>query len=544
MRITINRGLLLALLLSAGSAVVAFRIAAQTGDGENIILGKPTAGSVIVHALADEGTTVFAEYGQTAGELSSRTGNIDASPDGTVVVTIDGLEAATRYFYRLSYQSPGASAFRRGEERSFHTQRQRGATFTFGVQGDSHPERNASTMRSPQGHMYDPDLYALTMERVASDQPDLYFMLGDDFSISNQVPDYFQGDRSTLTQDFVDGIYINQRRFLGLMAHSTALFPVNGNHEEARRSMLGTALNNVSIFAGSARTRYFPVPTADEFYSGNVVPVSGIGLLGDYFAFEWGDALFVSIDPYWHSSSVFMNIGGMGMGTLSSPPWDEIVDEYRELTRHDGSLWEPTIGDRQYQWLKNTLKESDAQYKFVFIHSVGLGGRGGIERAMEFEWGGYTPPCQPVPGMEGLGNDPCSPYIHGYTPDGDRWSVEPNADDLTWEFDTYRPSWELPIHQLMVENGVTILFQAHDHIFARQELDGIVYQSVPNPADPHYLAHNRLAYRSGDILENSGYLNVTVSAENVRVDYIRSYLPKDETDGRRHGSVDYSYTVE
>ena len=96
----------------------------------------------------------------------------------------------------------------------------------------------------------------------------------------------------------------------------------------------------------------------------------------------------------------------------------------------------------------------------------------------------------------------------------------------------------------MVENGVTILFQAHDHIFARQELDGIVYQSVPNPADPHYRAYNRLAYRSGDILESSGYLNVTVSPTDVQVDYIRSYLPEDETDGRRHGSVDYSYTIQ
>lgn len=533
---------LLFILLSAGGAVFALRIAAQTGDGENIILGKPTAGSVVVHALADEGATVFAEYGETTGELSSRTGDFDASPDGTAVVAIDGLDADTRYFYRLSYRGPGESAFRQGEEHSFHTQRQRGATFTFGVQGDSHPERNASTMRETRNQMYDADLYALTMERVASDLPDLYFMLGDDFSISNQVPNYFQ-DRSTLTQSFVDDVYINQRRFLSLMAHSTALFPVNGNHEEARRSLLGTALHNVSIFAGSARTRYFPVPTADEFYNGNAVPVAGIGLLGDYFAFEWGDALFISIDPFWHSPTTFQAIGGMGMGTAGTPPWNEIADEYRELTWHGGSLWEPTIGDAQYEWLKNTLEESDAKYKFVFTHSVGLGGRGGTERAMEFEWGGYTPQCAPTP-RGPIGGDPCNAYIHGYFPDGSRWPAEQNTYDLEWEFDTQRPNWELPIHQLMVENGVTILFQAHDHIFARQELDGIVYQSVPNPADPQYLAHNRPAYRTGDILENSGYLNVTVSPDNVQVDYIRSYLPEDETDGRRHGSVDYSYTVE
>lgn len=518
-----NKGVLLVLLLCAGSAIVALRIAAQTDDGENIILGKPTAGSVVVHALADEGTTVFAEYGETAGELSSRTGNIDSSPDGTAVVAIDGLQADTRYFYRLSYRNPGESEFRQGEEHSFHTQRQRGATFAFGVQGDSHPER--------LGLMYSPDLYALTLERVARDQPDLYFMLGDDFSISNQVPNYFQGDRSTLTQRFVDDVYVYQRRFLGLMAHSTALFPINGNHEEARRSLLGTALHDVSIFAGNARNRYFPVPTADEFYSGNPVPVKGIGLLGDYFAFEWGDALFVALDPYWHSTRVVTPIGGMGMGTASTPPWDEIVDDYEALTRHSGNLWDNTIGDAQYEWFKNTLEESDAEHKFVFIHHVLGSGRGGIERATEFEWGGYTPSCSPTT---------CFSYTHGFLPD----SVESSADDREWEFDTQRPNWELPIHQLMVENGVTILFQGHDHLFAHQVLDGIVYQSVPNPADDTYRAFNRDAYLSGDVLENSGYLNVTVSSENVQVDYIRSYLPEHETGGRRHGSVYYSYIVE
>jgi hypothetical protein len=281
-----NKHALLVLLLSAGLVAVALRSGAQTGDGENIILGKPTAGSVVVHALADQGTAVFAEYGEASDRLSSRTNNIESSPDGTAVVTIDGLEADTRYFYRMNYRDPGESEFRQGEEHSFHTQRPAGATFTFGVQGDSHPER--------LGNMYSPDLYALTMERVASDQPDLYFMLGDDFSISGQLPNFFQGDRSTLTQSFVDDIYINQRRFLGLMANSTALFPVNGNHEEARRSLLGTPLHDVAIFAGRARNRFFPVPTPDDFYTGNPEPVSGIGLLGDYFAFEWGDALSLS----------------------------------------------------------------------------------------------------------------------------------------------------------------------------------------------------------------------------------------------------------
>ena len=66
---------------------------------------------------------------------------------------------------------------------------------------------------------------------------------------------------------------------------------------------------------------------------------------------------------------------------------------------------------------------------------------------------------------------------------------------------------------------------------------------MPNPADDTYTARNLNAYLSGDILDNSGYLNVTVSPESLKVDYIRSYLPEHETDGRQHGEVAYSYTV-
>jgi hypothetical protein len=95
----------------------------------------------------------------------------------------------------------------------------------------------------------------------------------------------------------------------------------------------------------------------------------------------------------------------------------------------------------------------------------------------------------------------------------------------------------------MVKHGVTIFFQGHDHLFARQERDGIVYQEVPNPADQGYVAYNQDRYRSGVKLPNSGYLRVTVSPQEVRVEYVRCYLPKDETAQRRTGEVAHRYTI-
>jgi Raf kinase inhibitor-like YbhB/YbcL family protein len=95
----------------------------------------------------------------------------------------------------------------------------------------------------------------------------------------------------------------------------------------------------------------------------------------------------------------------------------------------------------------------------------------------------------------------------------------------------------------MARNGVTVFFQGHDHIFVKQEKDGVIYQTLPEPADPNYALYNREAYRTGDALPNSGRVRVTVSPADVRVEYVRSWLSKDENAGRRNNEVAFSYTV-
>ena len=143
-------------------------------------------------------------------------------------------------------------------------------------------------------------------------------------------------------------------------------------------------------------------------------------------------------------------------------------------------------------------------------------GRGGIEEAIQYEWGGQ------------------------------------NVDG-TWGFATNRPNWPMTIHQLMVSNNVTIFFQGHDHIFVRQQLDGVTYQSLPNPADPNYSLFNSDAYTNFIYkTNNTGYTRVTVSPTNVKVDYVRTILPANEIPngitnnappGVTNGQVAYSYII-
>ena len=95
----------------------------------------------------------------------------------------------------------------------------------------------------------------------------------------------------------------------------------------------------------------------------------------------------------------------------------------------------------------------------------------------------------------------------------------------------------------MAKSAVTIFFQGHDHISVKQQLDGVVYQTLPEPADPNYALYNREAYRTGDALPGSGRVRVTVSPEKVSVAYVRSFLSKDETVEHKSGEIACRYEV-
>ncbi len=145
------------------------------------------------------------------------------------------------------------------------------------------------------------------------------------------------------------------------------------------------------------------------------------------------------------------------------------------------------MGKTQYDWFSNTLKTSTAKYKFVFIHQLVGGdnqGRGGVELAKLYEWGG-------------------------------------NNTDGSYGFTSHRPGWSKPIHDLLVENHVTIVFKGHDHLFAKQDLDGIVYQTLPQPSHAGD-KYDSYSYKNGKIIGGSGFLNVTVRPTSVIVDFIQA----------------------
>jgi hypothetical protein len=458
----------------------------------NMIIGRPTNESIAISLISSKDLDLSFQYGLRTGRLTKKTSTKTVSAGEPVVFEIGALPPDTRIFYRPRFLVKGEKLFRLGKEHSFVTSRASGQTFSFSVQGDTHPER--------EGKMFDPELYDVTLENIQSQRNDFHILLGDDFSIDPLI------SKGQATKSNVEKIYASHRQKLAVVGASTPLFLVNGNHEQAARYLLDGTETNPAVLAGKARIKYFPLPAPNTFYSGNKTEIPGIGLPRDYYAWHWGDALFITLDPYWHSASAVDNVAGTTTETTQS---GNEKKSSKAGTKAAGSgknkdLWTIGIGDEQYAWFKQVLESSTAKYKFVFAHHVMGTGRGGVELSRDYEWGG---------------NDPKG----------------------TTTFEKERPNWELPIHDLMVKNHVSIFFQGHDHIFVTQERDGVIYQSMPNPADDTFSYFNESAYKEGVKAPNSGHVRVTVTPDLAKVEYFLAGRKIDRD--RENLQIAHSYTI-
>ncbi|MFQ6103240.1 MAG: metallophosphoesterase family protein [Candidatus Glassbacteria bacterium] len=455
------------------------------------LLGRVTDTSATVNLYSLIDTDVYIKYGTSPGMYTETTEHhLDNPAENAIEIIIDDLLPDTRYYYRLMFRGLGEPDYKTGIERTFHTQRPSGSQFTFSVITDEHVD---GIYRRPE-NIDDISLHNLTLKNVGQSNPDFLISMGDTgYGYEPRTPapyEYFPPESDYIFQFGLERA-LRIRKHLDLIAHSIPQYFVLGNHE-GEQGWFYDPTDEESIANSSAgintrvRKELVPNPYPDSFYTGSTDSVPGIGLRENYYAWEWGDALFVTLDPFWYTTSKPHNWHGPG----TEDSWD----------------W--TLGEEQYNWLYDTLHNSDAKWKFVFTHHLTGGttpyGRGGIEAVKykvddraSYEWGGED---------EG-GN--CI-------------------------FDEKRPGWSHgPIHDFLVSEGVDIVFHGHDHFFAFQELDGIVYLECPKTSDSDYEIEHQEGgfYSHGDFLPSSGHINVTVGKYFVKLDYIRSYLPGDGKNG-------------
>ena len=467
------------------------------------MLGCPSDTSIAISLLNAEPMTAYVEYGKTPCVYSCSTDAVSADFDTAAISTgeilIAGLSPDTEYFYRIMCRTEADSDFCEAARGRFHTQRTRGSEFTFTIQADSHMNevfRGRSVKRAR--------LYNQTLENVLADLPDFHIDMGDFAGIEW----YMGGKARTLRQ--ASERYLLQRIFLGRISTSVPFYLVIGNHEGEQGWRRARKSDDLEVIGTLSRKALIPNPSPDGFYTGSTEEMDCCGLRENYFAWEWGDALLVVLDPFWNTMKMPHAAGG-----------------------YEASLdaWDWSLGIEQYQWLYDTLHGSDATWKFVFSHHVTGGHRYNGDILSPYGRGGIVVAKYKVAGQPSY-----------------EWGGEDSTGNFV--FEEKRPGWDHgPVHDMMAREGVDIFFHGHDHVYVYEKLDGIVYQECPQPSnvsDPDGFYRPDL-YR-GVKVENSGHLRVAVSPDSVRVEYVRSVLSEDEpcgenAPGARNRHVSHSYTL-
>jgi hypothetical protein len=406
----------------------------------DVFLARPTDTSVTLSLRTAMSGDVAVEHREVGMQAWRRLAAETLKPWTAREIVLAGLKPDAAHEYRVLAMDPagGPSVLAEG---SFHTARPAGRPFVFTVQADSHLDYGVVL-----------DLYGRSLSNAVAAHPDFHVDLGDTFMT----------DKHGWHEDAAP-MYEAQRWWLGIVGRHAPVFMVLGNHDGESPGR-GPDADAMREWSHGMRTRNFPCPVPGGFYTGNTNRHPRLGLLQDYYAWRWGDGLFVVMDPFWYS---------------------------QRPTRGGGDGWGRSLGREQYEWLRSLLATDPSRHVFVFLHhlvgGVGKDARGGAEASRWLEWGGEDP--QGGPG-----------------------------------FAERRKGWEAPIHELLRRRGRVTVFHGHDHFFARQERDGVVYQLVPQPGHRRGAMQSArdYGYVTGEILPGSGIVRVQVGPDAVHMELVRA----------------------
>ena len=255
---------------------------------------------------------------------------------GTVELLITSLRPDRKYRYELYAGVGKDQKFSMEFEGRFRTQRSSGP-FSFVMFSDSHltpfnPER-LEVLRS-------------VAVSALSRKPDLALMLGDNIQTftSHGGP---LGEKS-------HGVLLYRilRQGISDIAPYVPIYMVNGNWEGEN----GWHTQERREWAREAREAYMPGPD-------NTTYPEGGSPNQDYYAFTWGNALFV-----------VLNVTGY-------------TKTDHTLTSTIGRADDWTLGDEQRAWLEKTLAASRKRWKFIAIHHT-VGGDAGDDENSRYGRGG------------------------------------------------------------------------------------------------------------------------------------------------------------
>ena len=237
-------------------------------------------------ALAKEPLEGYFEYGTAPGKYDHKT-KLLAFPAGKPVEAVfDNLQADAEYFYRLHYRKPGETAFTRaarvplphatGHRQHIHVRRSR--RFAPGTPADERPGTVCphAAQRGRRASPISTSAWATISAWTRCAR-----------SMRRRLPSATRSSARSW------GWSPNRRR----CSWSTEI-------TSRRRCSISTSRTFATTWRSGPRmpaTSIIPCPPPTASTRGDTEPLKSIGPLRDYYAWTWGDALFVVLDCYWHS---------------------------------------------------------------------------------------------------------------------------------------------------------------------------------------------------------------------------------------------------
>jgi hypothetical protein len=186
--------------------------------------------------------------------------------------------------------------------------------------------------------------------QLAAERPDFTVSLGDVFDLHGRGFNW-----AFDSQERADAAHLEARRALGTLADAGAVYQIVGNWEGESGCHPGPQ----RAFAILARKRHAPNPRPESSRFGG-------GADEDYFAWEWGDALFVALNVRGYTPTAH-HLGSDGA--------------------NEGKPEDFTLGKEQREYLERTLAASDQRWKLLLMHHV-VGGNGGNPEDSAYGRGG------------------------------------------------------------------------------------------------------------------------------------------------------------
>lgn len=465
------------------------------------MVGRVTESGAVVHLVTSDTLSapirVRVRWSESPDDLEDSP-NVSSEAVGqtqsdSIELAITGLGPDRKYYYLVQYEEPSnpdvwVNLPFVGE---FRVQRPAGSEFDFCVIADAHwgrPDFNYS-LDGAWGFNCSACLSHMLSERDS----DFCVELGDGaylVEVQSQEDAY---DR-----------YDGYRRVMSTILQKMPLYMVLGNHEQEAGffqqedptiqplTMSRSApAQYLQKWGTRARLTFIPNPKGNTYPEGGEGPPRydssvdwGAGsdpwndgdrsYLQNFYAWTWGDALFIVLDPYRYT----------------------LVGETRVPT--SPSEWR--LGPTQWQFLEDVLSASTARWKFILCHHQVGGGLIDVNGWLINEGQGEA-------------------YGRGSAIEATRPGTE-----------------QARLHELMKCHGVQFFVYGHDHAFCHSVLDGVNYLLCGRPSFLNTW-FNKPGMRSsyGDVLVQGrdkpwtralytvlGYARFRVSPERVTMEWVRT----------------------